>query len=332
MKGVVKLQEQLKANQGKKVVLELVNGRIIPGTVIAVDQQFVRFGTDEGVGMIPVNAVQIIWEPAKRSITEENMEDVAEKLRDSVKAEIACTGFDFTCTQRYICRPPDICTGAFSCPFSYVPFQGGSQCPVAFACPGTQFFGIQCFPPAFASQAVESDVQAEIACTGFPGFSCLHSYICRPPDTCTFSFACPGRYVPSFPSGGGGCPTFFCGPFQFGQPCATFPVGQPCGPFPFGHPCATFPVGQPCRPFQFGHPCATFPVGQPCRPFPFVPTCGPFQFGGSQCGAPGGFVCPGAQFFGAPTRPPGMVNEPPLPPTGYSVKDDQGKDKQDKKD
>jgi len=297
--------------------------------------------------MIPVNAVQIIWEPSKRSLTEENMEDIAEKLRDSVKEHIACTGFTFNCSQQYICRPPDICTGSFACPGNYVPFQGGSQCPVAFGCAGTQFYGIVA-PPGSFSQSEQGGAHAEIACTGFPAFTCAQRYICRPPDTCTFSFACPGRYVPSFPSGGGGCPTFFCGSFQFQQPC-TFQFGQPCGPFPFQQPC-TFQFGQPCGPFPFQQPC-TFQFGQPCRPFPFQPPCGPFQFGGSQCGTPGGFACagqqffgivgppgsqcgtlggfacPGVQFAGAPVKPPGMVShEAPLPPMDFSVKADPSKD------
>ncbi|MDF9409428.1 hypothetical protein L7E55_13865 [Pelotomaculum isophthalicicum JI] len=223
--------ERLQANKGKKIVLELSNGRILNGTVIATDQKCVRLETDSGVGTIPVDRVQIIWEPVKRSLTEENMEVLAQKFRDSYNDPMGQQG---------------------------------------------------------------SDPQAEIACTGFPAFTCSQSYICRPPDLCSFSFACPGRYVPGPPSTGGGCPIFLCGPFQF---------GQPCGPFQFG-----------CRPFTFA--CGPFQFGQPCRPFTFA--CGPFQFGGSQCGTLGGFACPGQQFIGlvgspgdagAPVKPPGMVSE-----------------------
>lgn len=199
--------EQLKANQGKKIILELTNGRMFPGRVTALDQDFIRFETSDGVGIIPISNVQIIWEPVMCSLTEENMEVLTRKLRDKIKAEIACTGF--------------------------------------------------------------------------PAFTCSQRYICRPPDTCTFSFACPGNYVPGSPSGGG-CPLFFCGSFQFGQPCRPFIFG--CGPFQFGQPCGPFTFG--CGPFQFGQPC------------------GPFTFGGSQCGTPGGFACTGQQFFGL-VGPPG---------------------------
>ncbi|MHB8986931.1 MAG: hypothetical protein ACYC38_13590, partial [Eubacteriales bacterium] len=345
--------QQLQVNKGKKIVLELTNGRIISGTILDVSEQFVHLGTDDGVGTIPVNFVQIIWETTKSSLTEENMDQIAGMLRESIKEQIACTGAQFTCSLQYICRPPDICTGAFACPGTYVPFQGGSQCPIAFACAGTQFFGIvgppeggaspfapqptqagcnmqySNEPGAYAGQTGQGGAKAQINCTAFPGFTCSLQYICRPPDNCAFSFACPGSYAPGFPSGGGGCPVFACGPFQFGQPCGPFQFGQPCGPFQFGQPCRPFQFGQPCRPFQFGQPCG-FQFG--CGSFAFA--CGNFQFGGStcgtiggftcpgqqffgvvgppggsQCGTPGGFICPGFQFTGAPVKPPGMTTQ-----------------------
>jgi len=347
------LLDQLLANQGKKVVVELINGRKISGTVLSANQQFVRLETDEGIGNIPVQAVYIVWETPAQTLTRENMDEIAEKLRDSVKAHIACTSFPgFTCSQSYICRPPDTCTYNFSCPGSYVPgacgpFQFGAQCniPGGFVCAGTQFYGIvgpQGQP--MAGQFGQDDVKAQIACTAFPGFTCTRSYICRPPDTCTFSFACPGSYVPSFPAGGGGCPFFACGPFQFGQPC-TFAFQ--CGPFQFGQPCTfafqcgPFQFGQPCGPFTFG--CSPFVFGQPCSPFVFGQPCSPFVFGGSQCGIPGGFVCPGQQFIGAvgppgglPGKPMGATTKqknPPLSPLDFSVKkEDQSDENKVKKE
>lgn len=339
--------DQLLANQGKKIVVELVNGRKISGTVLAVSQQYLRLESDEGIGNIPVQAVYIVWEAPAQTLTKKNMDEIAGKLRDSVKANIACTAFPgFTCSQSYICRPPDTCTFNFSCPGSFVPGGGGSQCGVfgGFACTGAQFFGFvgpqsQGYP--VAGQYGQDDVKAEIACTGFPGFTCSRSYICRPPDTCNFRFACPGSYVPSVPSGGGGaCPFFACGPFQFGQPCGPFQFGQPCGTFQFGQPCGPFQFGQPCGPFQFG-----------CRPFVFGGsqcgvvggfTCAGQQFfgiapgggGGSQCGALGGFTCPGQQFVGlaGPPRPQQQTQQnPPLSPLEFSVKP-EGKNENDKKE
>ncbi|OPX90069.1 MAG: hypothetical protein A4E53_01284 [Pelotomaculum sp. PtaB.Bin104] len=219
--------EQLKAYKSKKIVLELTNGRTIPGMVFHVDQEFVRLATDDGVGIIPLNNIQIIWEPINLSLSEENMNVLAQKLRDKIKTEIACTGAQFNCSQQYICRPPDTCTGAFACPGTYVPSQGGSQCPVAFACTGTQFYGF------VGSQ--ESDPQSEVVCIG-------PIFFCGP-----FEFRRPcGPFA------------FGCGPFQFGQPCGPFTFG--CGPFQFGQPCGPFTFGG-CGPFQFGLPCGPFQFG-----------------------------------------------------------------------
>ena len=196
---------------------------------MSVDQQYVQVETNEGVGLISLHAVYIVWEMS-RSLTEENMDQLAGLMRDSLKAQIACTGAEFNCRQQYICRPPDICTSFFACPGSYVPFQGGSQCLVAFTCGAVQGFYGTVGPMegggTLAGQKGE-DVKAQISCTAFPGFTCSQRYVCRPPDNCTFNFACPGNYVPGFPSGGGGCPLFFCGPFQFQQPCGPFQFGQP---------------------------------------------------------------------------------------------------------
>lgn len=335
--------EQLKASQGKKVVLELVNGRMIAGSILSVDEHIVRMETEEGIGSLPVSSVQIIWDTLKRSLTGEDMEQLAEQLKDKFQSKIACSGFQFNCLQSYICRPPDFCTGSFACPGTYVPSQGGSQCPINFGCAGAQFYGFVGPQESGQTNAGEPP-KAEIACTAFPGFSCARSYICRPPDTCSFSFACPGSYVPSFPSGGGACPLFFCSPFLFNQPCGPFQFNQPCGPFQFG---------QPCGPFQFGQPC-TFFFGQPCGPFQFggsqcgvvggfacpgqqfigiapgpggPPTCRPFQFGGSQCGTVGGFTCAGQQFFGLTPATEQRPQEAPLPPADFAVKE-QKKDKE----
>ena len=218
--------EQLSANINKAVVIELVNGRKISGKVLSADQQFLRLETDEGIGTIPVQAVYIVWETPSRTLTGENMDEIAEKLRDSVKAEIACQSFPgFNCAQSYICRPPDTCTFNFTCPGSFVPGGGGSTCtvPGGFACTGTQFYGIVAPGGQFQPMAGQ-DPKAEIACTSFPGFNCARSYICRPPDTCTFSFACPGSYAPSFPSGGGACPILRLRTLPVWSALWTFPV------------------------------------------------------------------------------------------------------------
>jgi sRNA-binding regulator protein Hfq len=249
------LLEQLKASQGKRIVFELVNGRVLTGNLLSVDEHVLRIETENGIGIVPVSAVQIIWDAMKRSLSGEDMEQLAEQLQEKFKTEIACTGF--------------------------------------------------------------------------PGFTCSRSYICRPPDTCDFSFACPGSYVPSFPSGGGVCPFFFCGPFQFGGlPCGPFQFQQPCSPFIFSQPCGPFTFGQPCGPFQFGGSQCGVLGGFVCPGKQFIgiapggpgtPTCSPFQFSGSQCGTVGGFSCAGQQFFGLAPMAGAKPHEAPLPPTDFAV-------------
>lgn len=125
--------KQLPVLTGKNVTVELVNGRIVSGAVLAVHEQYMCVETAAGVGTVPIKAIQIIWEPLTPTQTEKSMERLAEKLRDSVKAEISGTGPQFTCSQQYIGRPPDFCPGSFACPGRYVPgacgtFQFGSQC------------------------------------------------------------------------------------------------------------------------------------------------------------------------------------------------------------
>lgn len=225
------------------------------------------------------------------------MDQIAEQMKDSAKPLVVCPQ-EFSCPGSYICPSPHACRDIVACGVSITspctvsysctpPFNAPPMgCGMPYMCPAN-VAGMSppggC--PAQVMSPVSEDAQVQIACTSFPGFICSQQYTCRPPDTCTFSFACPGRYVPGFPSGGGGCPFFFCGPFQF----------RTCGPFQFGV----------CGPFQFGA----------CGPFQFG-TCGPFQFGGSQCGVPGGFVCGGAQFIGI--RPPGMIS-------AEAVKEDESK-------
>lgn len=73
--------DQLKASLGKKVALELVNGKIISGTLLYVDHNSVSIETDKGIGTLPFDSVQIIWEPSRFSLIRENMEHLAGQMR-----------------------------------------------------------------------------------------------------------------------------------------------------------------------------------------------------------------------------------------------------------
>ncbi|TEB11533.1 hypothetical protein [Pelotomaculum propionicicum] len=225
--------EQLQANQGKNVVLELVNGRIVSGNLLAVNEQFLRVASPEGTAAIPVGSVYIVWENLKRQLTRGSIEPVAEQAED-VKEQIVCPSA-YTCRPSYSCTPPHVCNMGFSCQSAafnmssiactpatytcgqqYVPFAG--NCPTGVSCPAL-FNGWM--PPTTPAPGVMNPGMPG----GVQGISAADESripVCRP-----FQFG-------------------HCGPFQFGQPC-TFQFG--CGPFQFGQPC-TFQFG--CGPFQFG--------------------------------------------------------------------------------
>jgi len=65
--------EVLQACQGKKIILEMVNEKLIAGTILSVNHQFVRLKTKEEISNIPLQALCSLWETQKRFVTEKNM-------------------------------------------------------------------------------------------------------------------------------------------------------------------------------------------------------------------------------------------------------------------
>ncbi len=61
---------RLKAIQGKQIGIELFNGNKIIGTLLMVDEETLRVGTDKGITMLLVDSIQAIWEKPKSSLTE----------------------------------------------------------------------------------------------------------------------------------------------------------------------------------------------------------------------------------------------------------------------
>lgn len=264
--------EQLQANQGKAIILELVNGRTISGILLAVSEQFLRVASAEGTGTIPVNSVYIVWENPKRPLTRENINTVEEQAGDDVKEQYICPSA-YTCSPRYSCTPPHICNIGFSCQSAAFNMSSIACTPATYTC------GHQYVP-------FTGNCPSGVLCPAmFNGW--------MPPTTPAPGTMNPGMFGPGGMSGIGATPDEsrvdpICRPFPFGH-CGPFTFGQPCS-FQFG--CRPFQFGQPCS-FQFG--CGPFQFGQPCS---FAFQCGTFQFGGSQCGAFGGFTCAGQQFFG----------------------------------
>ena len=52
---------QLKANFGKRVGLELLNGSKVFGTIVETNEKSFRIDTEEGIVRILVDSVQAIW-------------------------------------------------------------------------------------------------------------------------------------------------------------------------------------------------------------------------------------------------------------------------------
>ncbi|OPX85176.1 MAG: hypothetical protein A4E53_03643 [Pelotomaculum sp. PtaB.Bin104] len=315
------MDKQLNDCQGKKAVIELLNGRKISGTVLAVDQNCVRIETAEGIGTVPVKSILVVWEDPLRSAAQ----DVAGWMRDSVKAHIGCTGPQFSCTQQYVCRPPDYCTGAFSCPGSYVPsacgpFEFGSQCniPIGYTCAGQQFYGIVGPPvggtPTTGPMAgqVEQGSQS-MWCQPCMCYTCTNDYTGTLPDSCVMAYACQGGYGICGPSGGA-CPQFMCGPFQYTMPC----ICQ---------------YAQPCM-AQYMQPCTT-QFMQPCTA-QYMPSCPvfPFQPWNPQCGPLGSYTC--REPFSGLTEPASVMSPESATvshqPMGFGVQEAQGEDSDKKKE
>ncbi|MDD3653169.1 MAG: hypothetical protein PHO01_03115 [Desulfotomaculaceae bacterium] len=307
------MDKQLYACQGKKAVIELVNGRKIFGTILAVDQQCMRVETAEGVGTLPIKAILVIWEELHRSINEKNMEELAGRLRESVKAHISCTGPQFSCTQQYVCRPPDYCTSVFSCPGSYVPsscgpFVFGSQCniPGGYTCAGQQFYGI--VGPTVGGSPAICPGQAEqggqnLWCRPCLGYTCTNDYTGTQPGSCVMAYAC--QYGVCGPVGGGGCPQFMCASFQYSMPC----ICQ------FAQPCMS----------QYMQPCSN-QYGQTCPLFPF-------KSWNPQCGPLGSFTC--REPFSGMTEPASVMSPESATvshqPVGFGVQEAQGEEDSDEK-
>lgn len=130
---------QFKANVGKQVIIELLNGSRVYGTLLAADEKTLRLETDEGIAHVLAVSVQIIWENEAASLSETDIGEIVGKVRDASNARYVCLGANgFRCPQNYTCRPPHACFN-FACPGAFNAFVPP---PPDEPCVG-QFFGIK---------------------------------------------------------------------------------------------------------------------------------------------------------------------------------------------
>lgn len=141
--------EQLQNYQGNKIVVELVNWRQVAGTVVEVNEQNLRLETDEGTCVIPISAVQVLWENLTHSLTEEDMKFIAHKLGSAsdnapnapVDSQPTCHQlFSQPCYAPFADPPPRPCFERFGGGPCFQRF-GGGPCFERFGRPCFERFG-----------------------------------------------------------------------------------------------------------------------------------------------------------------------------------------------
>jgi hypothetical protein len=110
---------RLIANIGKQIAVELASGKSFLGTIVEVDEKTVRLETSEGAATVLVSSIQAILESSDESLSEFDMEEIVQQLREVVQSRYVCLGWNgFRCPVSYVCRMPHRCN-QFSCPGSF---------------------------------------------------------------------------------------------------------------------------------------------------------------------------------------------------------------------
>ncbi len=134
--------DQLQNYKGNAIVVELMNGRRIAGTVAAVNQQELRLDTDEGVCIILISTIQILWENLNSTLTERIPKYTTQQLRTAAGEDIP-EGQPL-CFQQFFhpCSSPfQPCRGQFAAPCLEM-FQ--HPCYERFAAPCFEMFHHPC--------------------------------------------------------------------------------------------------------------------------------------------------------------------------------------------
>jgi hypothetical protein len=180
--------------KGKRIVVELANGKRLSGTVIEVDRQNMRLETDQGTCAILISAIEVVWEKTSPSPAYQSMADQDKKIQPELEQ---------LCTHMHA-RP---CTMAFSQP-----------CTQAYAQPCSQMYGQQPCTQAYA-------------CYQQFGYPCAQSYAQTCPQAFTpqpYEDPCYHR----FGHFGRPCSTLFGGVFPGPSPYPYPPYPYPPYPYP----------------------------------------------------------------------------------------------------
>jgi hypothetical protein len=193
------MQNQLKAYQGKNIAIELTNGRQLFGTLLELNDKIIRVETDRGVATLLVDSIHIIWENQKRSLTEKDLEQIAEAVED-LKVQYVCPS-SFSCPGGgYTCLPPHDCP-VFTCQAGNFSLAGcnpsngcypSSGCNPSIGCYPSSGCNPSsgCYPSSGCNPSIgcypSSGCNPSIGC--YPSSGCNPSSGCSPSSPCSFSF------------------------------------------------------------------------------------------------------------------------------------------------
>lgn len=200
------MMEELSACKGKELQIELINGNKISGILLESNNTFIRLDCHDNLITIPWTAILIISEKVCRDLNEANMQYIAEQLRSEAdKTRINCTAAPgFSCSNQYVCLPPDNCVYTFACPGLYTPAQpqGGGGCTYYFQQPcGYQFYrpcgfrfyfqpcGYRFQQPCYFQFQQPCGYRFQQPCTYNFQQPCTYQFGCNEPG----GFACPGQ-------------------------------------------------------------------------------------------------------------------------------------------
>ncbi|AQS60030.1 hypothetical protein [Desulforamulus ferrireducens] len=191
------MADEMLASVGKYLTIEIINGKKISGTLLEANGHFIRLQVDNRIATVPLSALTVIWDgEGKETLTEENMEYLANQLRAEVEERVVCTSFPgFNCVNQYVCIPPDICTNTFACPGFYTPGQPqGGGCTYGIFQPCTFNFQQPCGfnfyqPCGFRFFFQPCGVRFTQPCTYLFQQPCGLPFGCNAPG----GFSCPGQ-------------------------------------------------------------------------------------------------------------------------------------------
>jgi hypothetical protein len=142
---------QLLSTKGDRIIIELGNGKQLAGTVIEADQKYLRLQTAEGICVVLIAAILVVWEKTDASpaaeiafqslgVKDQKSQADLEQMCTLMHARPCTQAYSQPCPQMYGQQPSQPCYQMYGQQPSQPCYQmyGGQQpCPQAYAqnCP-----------------------------------------------------------------------------------------------------------------------------------------------------------------------------------------------------